>query len=921
MKKNYVLVLTIFFIFMVLFFARPVTSGLIENKDKISNKVFEKFVNQEKIRVYIELENSEKIVNSRLLNKEEIKGEDLKKDVGESLRYDFGDKISAELSSEEIEKISLRKDVKNIEIVGVREIMLSDSVPLINASDVWSLVVGEVNLTGAGESVCVIDTGVYYQHPDLGGCFGENCKVNGGWDFVNDDSDPTDDNGHGTHVAGIIAANGSLKGVARDANIIALKACNAAGSCSDDDIEASINWCVNNASRYNISVISMSLGGGLYSSYCDSDPLASAINNANNSGISVVIAAGNGLNNVAPGRANQIAAPGCVSGAIPVSAVTKSDVIDTNYANRNQLVKLLAPGTSITSTYNNGGYASSSGTSMATPHVSGAIAIINQYLRASGKNKTPQQIEDLLNETGKFIVDSGNNGIDPVANYSRINVYEALVEIQYPNVSLISPENNSKFKVLNEFICSGNFSREISNVSFYLWNSSDIVNYSVFDVDGNYNLSNITYNVNENGEYFWNCEFQDIFGEKSFAKNNNSFILDLTEPEITILSPRNNSWNNGEFNVSLNEEGYCEYSLDSGENNYSMSLVNESYFSASNYTLNQNQSYNISYYCNDSVGNVQSSEVLNFSIDYITPEIIIESPTSGISYTGSQNISFIYNVSDNIELVECILQITGSSNYNISNYTEVKQNETNQINYFLGLGNYNWFVQCEDEAGNYGNSSLRSISLNAEETSQSSGSSSGGGGGGGGSSSVSSTGAVYVPSNYQIEAGYTGEYKSRDSIKFQIFDSEDGRHSLLIDGIGEDYVNFTLKSDPVKFTLGIGQSAKFNLTSESYYDLLIKLDNILNNRARITIQKINDPIVVEYREINTSVEGNKTSSSEETKDNKNWIIVVIALAVMVILVYFYEENRRKSIVNKMKEKWKSKLKRNEKESKKRSKKN
>src|SRR3989338_1907740 len=96
-------------------------------------------------------------------------------------------------------------------------------------------------------------------------------KVIGGWDTVNNAANPEDDHGHGTHVAGIVTSSDTTyKGVAPDAKIVAIKALNSAGSGLSSDIAAGIEWCVNNASSLNISVISMSIGGNQYTSVCDS---------------------------------------------------------------------------------------------------------------------------------------------------------------------------------------------------------------------------------------------------------------------------------------------------------------------------------------------------------------------------------------------------------------------------------------------------------------------------------------------------------------------------------------------------------------------------------------------------------------------------------------------------------------------------
>ena len=139
--------------------------------------------------------------------------------------------ISLQISEEEVRKIKEIKGIKKVYPNYKVNITLSDSVPLINVDDVWLLdedgnscvVSGNDCLTGKGVTIGIIDTGVDYTHPDFGGCFGQGCKVSGGYDFVNNDNDPMDDHGHGTHVAATAAGNGILKGVAPDAKIYAYK--------------------------------------------------------------------------------------------------------------------------------------------------------------------------------------------------------------------------------------------------------------------------------------------------------------------------------------------------------------------------------------------------------------------------------------------------------------------------------------------------------------------------------------------------------------------------------------------------------------------------------------------------------------------------------------------------------------------------
>ncbi|MCH7802829.1 MAG: S8 family serine peptidase, partial [Acidobacteria bacterium] len=175
--------------------------------------------------------------------------------------------------------------------------------------------------TGEGVTIGIIDTGVDYTHPDLGGCFGNDCKVIDGYDFVNNDNDPMDDHGHGTHVAATAAGSGVLKGVAPDANLVAYKVLDAGGSGYLSNVIAAIERAVDPNEDGNFDdqydIISLSLG---YSGGNPDSPDAKAIDNAVDAGIIAVIAAGN-----FGSRFETIGCPGCAEKAITVGATDKQD--------------------------------------------------------------------------------------------------------------------------------------------------------------------------------------------------------------------------------------------------------------------------------------------------------------------------------------------------------------------------------------------------------------------------------------------------------------------------------------------------------------------------------------------------------------------------------------------------------------------
>ena len=165
--------------------------------------------------------------------------------------------------------------------------LLDKSVPLVNTPAVWQLKDSEGDyVTGKGVIVAVLDTGVNYSHPDLGGGFGPGYKVVKGYDFVNNDEEPLDDHGLGTHVAGIIAANGVLKGIAPDATLLAYKILDSEGNGQVPDLIAAINRAVNDGA----DIMCMSLGGELG---VTDTALAFAVSRAVDAGVIVVAGAGN----------------------------------------------------------------------------------------------------------------------------------------------------------------------------------------------------------------------------------------------------------------------------------------------------------------------------------------------------------------------------------------------------------------------------------------------------------------------------------------------------------------------------------------------------------------------------------------------------------------------------------------------------
>jgi subtilisin family serine protease len=329
--------------------------------------------------------------------------------------------FSADIFRSDIGKIKDLHHVKAVYPDNVVSITLKDSVSLMNATYVWQMKDSNNEfVTGENITVAIIDTGIDYIHPDLGGGFGPGYKVIGGYDIYNNDPDPMDDYGHGTHCAGVVAANGTLKGVAPGAKLMAYKVLSSSGSGASSDVIAGIEMAIdpdgNPTTDDGADIISMSLGGR----GDPDDPIAQAVDTAADAGIIVVVAAGNR----GPYK-ETIDSPGCARKAITVGASDKSDVI-ADFSSRGPVIwkeavlikpDVLAPGVSIYSTYLNGGYASFSGTSAATPHVAGAAALLLQ----GHPDWSPEEVKSALSSTAIDlncgVYDQGSGRVDVLDAY------------------------------------------------------------------------------------------------------------------------------------------------------------------------------------------------------------------------------------------------------------------------------------------------------------------------------------------------------------------------------------------------------------------------------------------------------------------------------------------------------------------------
>ncbi len=333
-------------------------------------------------------------VNDYLIGfKDRVNQNIVKKQGGKVLHeYKYMEVVHAKLPDRAVQALANNPNIAYVE-EDYKAYAIGQTVPWgithINADDVQA-----TGNTGSGAKVAILDTGIDASHEDL--------SVAGGASFIDTEPDPYNDgNSHGTHVAGTVAGlNNTLGilGVAPSASLYAVKVLDSSGSGTYSGIIKGIEWAVSN----NMDVISMSLGGSR-----GSTSLQQAVDNAYNSGVLVVAAAGN---DGAKGKRNTIGYPAKYASAMAVGAVDNSNN-RASFSSVGDELEIMAPGVNVLSSVPGNAYDTYNGTSMATPHVSGAAALI----LADNPSLSNVQVRNILNSTAIPLGDAfyyGNGVLD-----------------------------------------------------------------------------------------------------------------------------------------------------------------------------------------------------------------------------------------------------------------------------------------------------------------------------------------------------------------------------------------------------------------------------------------------------------------------------------------------------------------------------
>jgi hypothetical protein len=346
--------------------------------------------------------------------------------------------------------------------------------------------------------------------------------------------------------------------------------------------------------------------------------------------------------------------------------------------------------------------------------------------------------------------------------------------------------------------------------------------------------------------------------------------VDTILPSIRIITPLNNTNTtntrlNINYSVSDSFSGIssCWYSDNLGSSNNS--LVN-----CINITgVNWSEGYhNLSIWTNDSAGNINQTSV-NFYVDSLAPSIRLLSPANSYSeISSSATINFQFNISEASDIKNCTLYL---NNVAYENTSFINKSSINSISISsITSGTYSWFVNCTDLFENKGNSSINSFIITAP-IAQTTG------------------GAISYVTPEDLQTDYNNILYVGLSLKFNIGSET---HTFYVNKVFNNSATITVSSNPQTITLGVGDERKLSLTNSEYYDLYIKLNSVLLNKANFTIKIINEKIEKE--------ETNKDASSEKIEKNvKNkskillYSLILLFLIIVTILIFLIYKIRRK----------------------------
>jgi hypothetical protein len=437
------------------------------------------------------------------------------------------------------------------------------------------------------------------------------------------------------------------------------------------------------------------------------------------------------------------------------------------------------------------------------------------------------------------------------------------------------------------------------NITFLLYNETGLKNLSAFTMSSNVTNNTLNWTGLSDGVYTYNATVIDL------ALNSNTSItrtvkLDTTPSLVSFISPitaTNYSRGFVAINISANDTtGVGVERVFLNVTNSTGTQVNATYLYQAGTTIYWNSTlnvslwggdglYNITIFANDTLNNLNSTTRIQLTVDSAAPVVTLISPANAASST-STSWEFTYNVTDSVS-TNCSLILDGiiantSSSINVSGGTGTFTNSSS-------VGSHTWSINCTDSANNAANSSTRSFSVTTVTTTNTATS------GGSAITAVPFWTSTYTISDEQFQNGFSQNLGTRGRIKFIFNGSE---HLVGIVNMTETSATINISSTPQQAVFNIGDTKKFELTNDSYYDVKVTLNSIASGKANVSIVKISEliPVVSTPTSPQTTTEKIQEKISEiteQTEEWKFWAVIILIAIVIVVVVYLVVKKMKK----------------------------
>lgn len=446
----------------------------------------------------------------------------------------------------------------------------------------------------------------------------------------------------------------------------------------------------------------------------------------------------------------------------------------------------------------------------------------------------------------------------------------------------------------------------LNTFHFYLWNLTaatynpfNSTNISATPFGATTAYAWVTFTVPRDGIYFVNATVNDTGtpNNLNLTSELRRFVLDTNYPNATLISPANgDTVNTGSvvFNSTANDTfnnkaptglASVYYNITNQSGQVAYLLATKTSVIYYNYTLNTTSpvlyadgQYNITEYAIDYAGNTNSSQIAQITIDNIGPVITLYSPANSTNST-TTDYNFTFNVTGPVAMSNCSLVLDSSTVQVITSVSRVNRN--GMSNSSTDIGTHIWSVNCTDTLNRASNSSTFSFVVESASSSNP--------GSGTGSSTFAYWTLTQAVTPAQFTAGYTQSLAQQQRLKITVSNAD---HYVGVIGLTSTQATINISSTPQQAVFNIGDTKKFDVTDDNFYDLSVKLNSIANSKANITVKSIHEEFTVTPASNQTGT-GNQGGLTGKLTNTTIWIIIIIVVIILVVILLIYFIMKRK----------------------------